>query len=95
MIQSILTQFPALCPEDTEASDVRSHTAIMRAAKRIGALKLLYARVPWDHLFTSADARGAPPPSTARYALNKTQLRKKALQRLELRGLSLSRIRSA
>lgn len=90
-----MTQFPELCPEDREAADVHSHTALVRAAKQIGALKLLYARLPWDKLFTSADAKGALSPTTAYYALNKTQLRKKALQRLELRGLCRSRPHAA
>jgi hypothetical protein len=67
-------------PEVLEAQSNSATVALTAAVRRIGASRLLLARMDWERLFSSASPPGAMTPKLARASLTR-QAKKEAAAR--------------
>ena len=74
----------SLAPESLEEQDVVTVVALVAAICRVGTKNLLFARMNWDKLFSSANPPGAIAPSAARSTLTR-QAKKDAAARQRAR----------
>jgi hypothetical protein len=73
-------------PTDVEAQQIVTALAILAGARRIGAFRLLLARLDWERLFSSANPPGASTPANARETLTRQANRRRWERQRALRS---------
>jgi hypothetical protein len=68
-------------PADVETSDVERTLALTASVRRIGGTRLLWRRLNWDRLFSSANPPGAMAPKLARSQLTRQAKKEDAARR--------------
>jgi len=75
-------------PEAQEAHDISHTVALTAAVRRLGASRLLLARLDWERLFSSANPPGAPTPTVARATLTRQAKKDGAARQKARRAVS-------
>jgi hypothetical protein len=73
-------------PTELEAKGIAQTVALTATVARLGAMRLLLARMDWDRLFSSANPPGAMTPTVARETLTRHAIRRKESRRRALRS---------
>jgi hypothetical protein len=73
-------------PVDVEAQRLVEALVLVASARRIGACRLLLARLDWDRLFSSANPPGAMTPTVARESLSRQANRRRWERQRALRS---------
>jgi hypothetical protein len=81
--------------EAAEQADLDRTLDLTARVCRLGARRLLLARLDWERLFSSANPPGAPQPSVARATLTRQAVRDTAARRRAVRSAATTRRRYA
>jgi hypothetical protein len=77
-------------PATSEEHDVEHTVALTAAVRRLGGSRLLFARLDWERLFSSASPPGAPTPTVARATLTRQAMKDAAARQKARRAATRS-----